>query len=151
MSGALTISKDAKEYANGIDPDVEVNIWQGSVYFDTPYGSSAYKTKILAVKKRVGEYLKNKYPDRKFVHATHRGFKVWNTYAGERVSGLRTGIKIVLTDAEHSGVLAGPSSWERVAGGKKRHAPKKPQKRKRTISPGAAKALREINRMLRGR
>jgi hypothetical protein len=36
------------------------------------------------------------------------------------------------------------------AGGKRRHAPKKPAKRKRIVSAATARHLRAINRMLRG-
>ena len=73
---------------------------------------------------------------------------MWHTYVGERAEGLRTGIKIVLTEAEHDSVLSG--SWERVAGGKRRHASakKKPTKRRRVLSPAAAREFRKLSRML---
>ena len=109
--GVTLIGEDAVRYALTLGPDVSeregvtgsatsvsVSYSEGTLHFSIR-GRKA-KDRMLEVKHKVGLYLIATYPDRKFFHAKHKGFKVWWWNYADEPEGLRCGSEIGLTPEE---------------------------------------------------
>jgi len=86
------ILHDGLTYAKAHAPsDISVLAVSSDLLFTT--SDKRKQAALVAFKKKVGEYLKNKYPHRAFLHSLLRRNRVW--WIGERgEAGLRCGIRV---------------------------------------------------------
>jgi hypothetical protein len=97
----VNIMNDALKFSKGLDSNVKVLKRENTIFFDGD------KKKILAVKKKVGDYIVKKYSNRKLLHAKSKGFKIWWVFVGDKADVQRTGLELKLTDDEEKAFTQG--------------------------------------------
>jgi hypothetical protein len=97
----VNIMNDALKFSKGLDPKVKVLKRENTIFFDGD------KKNILDVKKKVGDYLVKKYPNRKLLHAKSKGFSIWWTFVGDKADVKRAGLMLKLTDDEEKALIQG--------------------------------------------